>query len=368
MRPILLRIPIPGTGMELPVFGYGVFVFLGFVVALWIAGRRASRFGIAPGNLLDLGLWMLLAGVIGGRLFFIAMFWDQMHSWLDLIALWKGGLVLYGGVAGAVAAFFWYTARQKLPRRKLLDLLAPAVIAGVAVGRIGCFMNGCCWGDPTLLPWAVQFPFGSPPYMHHLRQGLVSAGLDLAPGPEGVVVTDIQPGSWAERVGLQPGDRIVSVRASGAQRSLPTPTVTAFFATLREIGSGRDVHFLVRRGRTRTTLTGRFDPRPPGSLPVHPTQLYSTLGGVIIACWLTWSQPERWRSGLGAVALMVAYGCQRFLIEILRDDLPPLALGLTIAQWISLVLIATGALLALWLWSTPPTAKQANGLSEGRPV
>ncbi len=359
MRPILFRVPIPGTEIRLPVFGYGVFVFLGFVVALWLAARRARRFNIESAHLIDLGLWMLLAGVVGGRLFFIVMFWHQMNSWLDLIALWQGGLVLYGGVAGAVAAFFWYTTRHQLPKRALLDLLAPAVIAGVAIGRIGCFLNGCCWGDPTVLPWAVQFPFGSPPYMHHLRHGLVSAGLELTTTGEGVRVTDVQPGSWADRIGLRLGDHLLSI--GSASGSTNTPTATAVFAALREVGAGQEIVLTVRRGGVRTQLEGRFEPRPAGSLPVHPTQLYSTLGGLIIACWLAWARPERWGSSMAAVALMVAYGCQRFLIEVLRDDLPPLALGLTVAQWISVGLVSAGVLLAVWLYCNPNGPRRVAG-------
>ena len=346
MRQVLFRIPIPGTALEVPVFGYGVFVFLGFAAALWLAIRRARRARIASEHLLDLGLWMLLAGVIGGRVLFVVMFWDQMQGPLDLIAIWRGGLVLYGGVIGAMAALLVFALRHRLPLLRLLDLLAPAVILGVGIGRIGCFMNGCCWGDPTLVPWAVSFPVGSPPYLEHLQRGLVSPGFSVATGPQGPQVLSVQPSSWAERIGLAVGDRVLAVRATHTVRERATSTVSSLYAALRELTPRSEIVLRVRRADHELRLEGRYEPQPPGSVPVHPTQLYSALGGVLIALWLCQARLEERAEGLAAAALMISYGVQRFLIEILRDDLPAVALGLTLAQWISLILVTGGMVLA----------------------
>lgn len=357
MRQVLFHIPVPGTDVRIPVFGYGFFVFLGFVIACWLAARRARARGLPPERIVDLGIAMLLFGVLGGRLFWLVMFRDQVRSLYDVIALWEGGLVLYGGVIGGVLAFFVFSRLFQLPRLQLVDILAPAVILGVGIGRIGCLMNGCCWGDPTLLPWGVQFPIGSPPYNQHLEEGLITLGFEAETGGGGVYVGSVLPGSWAEKMGLRATDRIVAVGPEAGQLK----TVRHFYELLRElahVGPGHGVVFEILRQGETTRLAGVFRPVPPGSLPVHPTQLYSFAGAALIAAFLCFAGLEQVAEGLNGPALMLLYGGHRFVIEILRDDLPAAALGLTVAQWISLALIVTALPIAWGLVRRARTASQ----------
>lgn len=351
MRQVLFHIPIPGTELELPVFGYGFFVFLGFIAACWLAARRARQRNLPADRILDLGIAILLCGVVGGRVFWLIMFRDQVHSLYDVIALWEGGLVLYGGVIGGLVGFFLFSRLFNLPRLALVDVLAPAVILGVGIGRIGCFMNGCCWGDPALLPWSVQFPIGSPPYMQHMHEGLVTPGFEPETTADGAVyVVSVLPGGWAEQMGLRGGDQILAVGLAASRTLTRVHSAYELLHLLAGIGSGNEVAFEVLRRSQSVRLTGTFHPLPDGSLPVHPTQLYSFIGASLIAVFLCWAQLESLAEGLNGAALMILYGLHRFLIEILRDDLPAWALGLTVAQWISLALIATGIPLAAWLY------------------
>ena len=143
------------------VHWYGVLVALGFIAGLWTAGRRAKLAGIAPEKLHDIGPWLILGGVGGGRVLFVLTFWrDEFagQAWWKVFAIWKGGLVFYGGLLGATLAGLLYVKLKKLPLWKMADILAPSIALGYAFGRIGCLMNGCCYGRSCDLPWAIHFP------------------------------------------------------------------------------------------------------------------------------------------------------------------------------------------------------------------
>src|SRR5258708_2681776 len=99
---------------------------------------------------------------------------SQMKTLWDVFKVWKGGIVFYGSVIGATAAFFLYRRLRPFPLGPVLDAIAPSVALGIALGRVGCFLNGCCYGDvcdPATVPWAVRFPAESPPWYDQLRRG-----------------------------------------------------------------------------------------------------------------------------------------------------------------------------------------------------
>lgn len=143
---------------------YGVFLAIGCVVGIAVAARRARREGIDPERIADLGAWLIVSGMLGGKLFHIIFFWD------DFIAGWRAdgvrslreGFVFYGGFIVASLVAVAYTRLKQLPLAKLTDVLAPSVALGHAFGRLGCFFNGCCFGRACALPWAVTFP---PPHV-----------------------------------------------------------------------------------------------------------------------------------------------------------------------------------------------------------
>jgi phosphatidylglycerol:prolipoprotein diacylglycerol transferase len=146
---------------SLAIHWYGVLVALGFIAGLWTAGRRAKLLGIAPEKVHDVGPWLILGGVGGGRVLYVISYWHEKFStepWWEVFAIWRGGLVFYGGLIGATAAGMGYILLKKLPLWKMADILAPSIALGYAFGRIGCLMNGCCYGRACDLPWAIHFP------------------------------------------------------------------------------------------------------------------------------------------------------------------------------------------------------------------
>lgn len=184
---------LPNLTPVINIYGYGAAMVCGFLAAAWLAGERAKREGIDPTVMWDIGMTVLMSGVIGARVFYIVknpqnFFGANMslqQSLFEIVNLTKGGLVLYGGVLLGIAAFIWHSHRLGLSALKLADILLPAIFVGEMFGRIGCFLNGCCYGDPTNLPWAVQFPPGSVPFIMEVQAGVLdpkaSCSLPLHP-------------------------------------------------------------------------------------------------------------------------------------------------------------------------------------------
>ncbi len=139
-------------------------VALGFAAGLWTASRRCLRNGILPEQILDLGPWLVVGAILGARALYVATFWKEQFSGRPLVEVfrvWEGGLVYYGGLLGAALGCIFYCGARKLPLWKMADTLAPSIALGQAFGRMGCLMNGCCYGRACHLPWAIQFPEGN---------------------------------------------------------------------------------------------------------------------------------------------------------------------------------------------------------------
>jgi phosphatidylglycerol:prolipoprotein diacylglycerol transferase len=254
MRQVLFE--VPGVGIK--IFGYGLMLFFAFIGSMNIAARRARREKIDPEIVFDLALYVFLGGLIGARGFYVLEYWgDRVHGFWEIFEIWKGGIVLYGSILGGTVAFFIYRAFRPFPLLPMLDVIAPALAFGIAIGRIGCFLNGCCYGDQCHLPWAVEFPKHSPPWDAEVARNLIP-------------------------------------------------------------------------------------PDAPHSLPLHPTQLYSTVDGLILFVLLSAYFPIRRRDGEVMALLMVTYPVTRFLIEHLRNDEGAWAAGMTISQLISVGIFAAG--------------------------
>lgn len=148
----------------LTIATYGVMVALGFLVGLGFASRQARAEGIAPAVMQRLGAWLVVSGILGGKLFYVMFFWPdfvagwQERGWGSL----REGFVFFGGFLLAAAGLVIFARRERLPLGALADALAPGLALGHGLGRLGCFFNGCCYGSPTSLPWGVTFP---PPHV-----------------------------------------------------------------------------------------------------------------------------------------------------------------------------------------------------------
>ncbi len=155
MRPLLIDC--------LPFSSYGFMLLMGFYAAWMLAHWRAKREGMNPGYIADLLVWCVLGGIFGARLAYVVTHWNEFGSFLDMLKVWEGGLVFYGGLAIGSAAVLCVLYWKKLPLGKVADVIAPSLAIGLAFGRIGCFLFGCCWGDVCpedsfMRPVAVTFP------------------------------------------------------------------------------------------------------------------------------------------------------------------------------------------------------------------
>lgn len=153
MLPTLIKIGPVG------LHSYGLMLALAFIVGIWIVQKGAAPLGISKEQVADLGLLILAAAVVGSRLFYVATHWaDYRAAPLTSLAIWDGGLTFYGGLLAALPVSYLFARHKNLPFWTLADLAAPAFALGLGLGRIGCFLSGCCFGKPSHLPWAVRFP------------------------------------------------------------------------------------------------------------------------------------------------------------------------------------------------------------------
>ncbi len=138
---------------------YGVMLAIAFWVGIEVSARIARRRGHDPIVMVDLGLVILLSSVVGSRLLYVVTHLGAFRGdpW-GVLRVWEGGLTFYGGFIAAVVAGVLYLVLKKLPVGEMTDILAPQIALGIAIARIGCFLNGCCFGKESTLPWACVFP------------------------------------------------------------------------------------------------------------------------------------------------------------------------------------------------------------------
>lgn len=153
MYPVLIKFG------QVTVHTYGFLVATAFLVALWLAVKQARRTGIPDDKIVDLAFYVLLAAIAGSRLFFILTNWSYFAAHpLNVVKIWEGGLVFYGGVILALPVAVWYAGKSGLSFLDIADVWAPPAAIAHAIGRLGCFCAGCCYGRPADgLPWAVVF-------------------------------------------------------------------------------------------------------------------------------------------------------------------------------------------------------------------
>lgn len=135
-------------------------IAVAFLAGLWTAMLRARRENIPGDRIADLVLWLMVGSIIGARTVYVTTYWHEEFAGQplsEIFAVWHGGLVYYGGFMGATAAGLIYIWWKKMPLWKTADVIAPSIALGSFFGRAGCLLNGCCYGRPTNLPWAITF-------------------------------------------------------------------------------------------------------------------------------------------------------------------------------------------------------------------
>ena len=268
MHPILLQLG------DFTLSTYEGAMTVAFLIAIFLAYRRAAKDGIDQGTVLDVCLWIVIGSLVGARLLFILTRLNEyMAHPLELLKFWRGGLVYYGGLIGGAMAVWIILHRRNQPFFPMADLLAPYLMLGYAIHRtFGCFMAGCCFGRPTDLPWGVVFPEGSAPHA-----------------------------AWVGKA-------------------------------------------------------------------LHPTQLYTGLGALLIFLFLLWYRRRKPFDGALAIALFLLYAVSRFVVEMFRGDSIRGSIGaLSTSQVLS---VGTMVLGVVWFYAARryAQAQRARGSGTVGPV
>ncbi len=171
MHPVLVEIG------RFSVYSFGFMLAISFLVGIYLSSYRAKRFGVDPQYILDLSVYLILAGVVGSRLLYVAFHITEYESVVDVFALWQGGATLYGGFLLAIFAGFVFAQKKNVSFLLLGDIMSPALVLGIMVTRIGCFLSGCCFGKATAHSWGVHFPPESPAGSY-AGQAATALGLD----------------------------------------------------------------------------------------------------------------------------------------------------------------------------------------------
>jgi phosphatidylglycerol:prolipoprotein diacylglycerol transferase len=312
MYPELIEIPF----IHLTVKSYGLMMVIGFLACVSLIRHLSRDFTPNPQHITNAALYSLIGGVVGARLFYIFHHFDNFRSSpIEVFFLWQGGLELLGGVAVFIIVILFYMWYHKLPIRRYLDVLAIGLMLALVFGRIGCFLNGCCYGKPTELPWAIRFPYYS--YAYH---------------------SQINPDFNRNR--------------SEPYLELPNEYYGYSDENGNRYSGLKPYEYLTVKQQIEVT-EGKYR-----CLPVHPTQLYSS---AIAAFWclmlyLIWRRAKKAelsgktgrffvKPGYTFALMFIVYGTTRFLMEYLRDDNPFEFDGLTISQNIGIGMVVLGVIL-----------------------
>ncbi|MHC4779609.1 MAG: prolipoprotein diacylglyceryl transferase [Planctomycetota bacterium] len=255
----------------IPIYSYGFMMMAAFAAAIYLASVRARATGVDPNIILDLGLWAMISGILGARLFYVIQYSEQFKgkSFFEFLKVWEGGIVFYGGLIGAFFACLTYLVKNKISIRRIMDVVAPSLPLGVAFARFGCFLNGCCFGGRVDSDFSLGVRFGEGSHALYRHQALF--GLDRS-------------------------------------------------AEL--------------------------------SLPIHPTQLYSSLTSFIIfllvSLYFTLTRKKRVLSEV-FLFFAVLYPIGRFVMEAFREDTDPVfGTGLTISQNVSILIFILALPFFIW--------------------
>jgi phosphatidylglycerol:prolipoprotein diacylglycerol transferase len=158
LYPILLKIGDVG-GFHLAVRSYGLMLAIAYILGILLAAYLASKRGYPANKFIDLGFWIVVSSIVGARLFYILLNLKAYFAHpVRIFQIWEGGLTFYGGFLLALVVSIWFMKRNKIRIWQGCDIVSISVALGYGITRIGCFLNGCCYGKPTGLPWGIVFP------------------------------------------------------------------------------------------------------------------------------------------------------------------------------------------------------------------
>jgi phosphatidylglycerol:prolipoprotein diacylglycerol transferase len=304
-------------GYQIPVYGYGFMLVVAFLACVQSGQWLARRMDIDPELVVNAVLIALITGIIGARACSVLENFSQhthgrsiWSSIVNVVNIREGGLTFYGGLLLATPCCIAYAAVHKIPIRRGMDLVAPVLMIGLGLGRIGCFLNGCCYGEQCDLPWGVRFPYYSYAYVEQFDQGKISPPLGLLRQTSQNSLTLAPPQSPAVQ---------------------------------------NDAHLLALAAQTK-------------SLPVQPTQLYSAFTAFLLAALLICYIGLPHLDGRVFALMLILEGLARYVLEMIRVEPSVMDLrigrqsyGFSISMILGIVIVIAGV--AMW---------QLSGLLENR--
>jgi len=356
------KIELFGLSLTPRIYGYGLMLVLGFLSGIWLAHWRAKRMGENHETVTVVGILALVGGIIGARLAFILQNWSQfknkgLASTLDVTS---GGLIYYGGVLLGTLMVVCYLWRKRIAVRRYLDIVAVSLMVGLAFGRAGCFLNGCCYGGRCDAHWplATQFPMYSKPLLK----------FDGRPNPFSLGTQGASP-VYAHQL----EQRAIALHRQGKKDSPELAAAEKFDGLINP-----DPKLLDKSAMSRFieyTQDGKkaFAPVLPflspesfsdeqihiasasRSLPVRPAQALGFFNALLIAALLCLFFRHRRREGQVFAVLLIIYPITRFLLEGIRRD-TALHFGMTHNQYTSLATVAAGIIMLFVISKFSPSA------------
>lgn len=298
----LFRIPF----IDMPVYGYGLMLVVGFLLASQLAKFLAIRSAIDPEVFSTAVLIMLVAGVAGARISHILENLPEFtrgslrENVMNMVNIRSGGLTYYGGFLLATPCAILYGLYKKVPIFRGMDIVAPCLMIGLGFGRIGCFLNGCCYGAECNLPWAVSFPYYSNAYVDEFQH-----------------------------------------------RKLDKPVPQTLLVPTRD-GMGEK---LMEPDIVQTDPLAKSDAASVGSNYLHPTQLYSALTAFLLALLLVAYYTLPHPAGRAFALMLMLEGGTRFLLEMIRVE-PTVVGPFSLSMVLGLCLVIGG--IAMWWYCNGP--------------
>lgn len=346
---------VAGNLQGVPIRGYGVMMLIAIVTGVGLAAYRARRMGIDPEVIFSLALWMSVAGVFGARAFYVVQKWEQFQSndigttLTKILSFTEGGLVVFGSAIGALVALVVFCRLRQLPALALADLAAPSMMIGLAIGRVGCLLNGCCYGGYCELPLSLRFPPEAPVYFDQLTSGelygvKLTEEADPGTGKKRVIVASVRPGSDAERAGMKQGEvvKYIAGQAIDDLENAQWVLGQLYVHQKQDQLKGKATKVQFNTSENSWTL-------PALSLPVHPTQIYSAIDALLLGLVLWFFYPFRRNDGEVIALMLTLHPLSRFLLEVVRtDEGGALGTPFTISQLVGFLFLASAV--GLWLF------------------
>ena len=331
MFPELFEVPF----IHVTVKSYGLMMVVGFLLGVLLMRRLSKKAGENPDHITNVALYALISGVIGARIFYVFHHYDQFQGdFMSVFAVWQGGLEFLGGVLLAIVIVFAYLLRNKLRIKLYFDILAVGLMMGLAFGRVGCFMNGCCFGKPSDIACAVRFPYGSPSYM-----------------------TQVKPNEARDRdkAQLELPAEYFGYLAQDGQTWVPANEISKYQMYLKP--------YELLSEEQKAEVHGKYR-----ALPVHPTQLYAFANGLLLCSilYVFWRKVGINRPGATIALMFMLYGPARFVLEGIRDDNPfehawwAIHDGWTVSQNIGIYLAITWSIVFVFAIRKKNAPVQAN--------